>query len=514
MFAANSKRTRWVIVIAFLVCWCGVSETSHAQRSRIRSIQPLREKYQAQRTKLTEQLEELAAYCEQKQQLEGVEEIRQLLANANREHAFGGNLPRKMRADLPATLPPDELKWRKQLRGARIQYARDLYLLSRNVLRSGFYSFAFDLIREVAYFDSDHKQAREILGYVRLDDEWMTPFEKQQRTSSQRYVWHERFGWLPEAHRERYENGERRYKSRWMSAEEESVLRRDFRNAWTVRTEHFLVKTNHSLERGVEIASRLEDYRRYFMQTFAGFFNTPEQLRQMFTGTGGARRISKPHSVHYYRSRDEYNQHLRSAIPQIEITNGLYYTPERTAFFFDDPENANSFDTFYHEATHQFMYEQLGINRDIALNGHFWIVEGIACYMESFRPTAEGFELGDPQHIRFQAARYRLLNDRYYIPMRSFAGMGLKEFQADLQNISKNYSQASGLAHFFMHYGDGEYRDALMTHLREIYLPRRGARTSSLVELTGVSYDELDRQYIAYSKQLQDKLEAANADAE
>ena len=48
-------------------------------------------------------------------------------------------------------------------------------------------------------------------------------------------------------------------------AGEEAEIRRDFRHAWEIRTEHFLVKTNHSLERGVEIArSRIGSYGQGF----------------------------------------------------------------------------------------------------------------------------------------------------------------------------------------------------------------------------------------------------------
>jgi hypothetical protein len=55
-----------------------------------------------------------------------------------------------------------------------------------------------------------------------------------------------------------------------------------------------------------------------------------------------------------------------------------------------------------------------------------------------------------------------------------------------------------------MQYDAGHYRDALIEHLSEIY--RAGARgrlaVRSLAELTGVSYDELDRQYEAYMQAL------------
>src|SRR3972149_3983335 len=97
----------------------------------------------------------------------------------------------------------------------------------------------------------------------------------------EKYVWHDKFGWLLASQVKEYEAGKRYYR-RWMSAEQEAEIRRDFKQAWEVRTEHYLVKTNHSLERGVEIAKLLETYHDFFIQTFAAFFTTPEQMQKLF----------------------------------------------------------------------------------------------------------------------------------------------------------------------------------------------------------------------------------------
>lgn len=487
-----------------------VSQAAQPDPRAARTLELQRERYSELQQQLQDQLNELVIFCEEKQLVREAEQIRRLLAPPETTRLVVQQLPRQVRPTIPANLPPDQRYWQVQLRDIQDQYAKDLYILARSVLRAGFASFAMDLIREVAFHDPDHSQARELLGYVRFRDEWVTPFEKKQRSSVQRLIWHDRFGWLPQNHVERYENGERRFNGRWMSADEEAVLRRDFRNGWTVRTDHFAVQTNHSLERAVEIATRLEDFQRFFLLTFAEFFSSPDQIDRMFAGSLGPRIMTNPHKIDYFRTQQEYVAQLIKAIPQIAITNGLYYTPNRTAYFFDDPKAEDPFDTLYHEATHQFLYEHTSVDRQIAEDAHFWIIEGIACYMESFRPVAGGFEIGDPRHIRIEAARYRVLNDRYYVPLRAFAAMGLKEFQSQGENLSRNYSQASGLAHFFMHYDNGRYRDALVAHLRALYaVPRRGrsVHVPDLEELTGVSYDELDRQYIGYMKQLSDQYD-------
>ena len=75
--------------------------------------------------------------------------------------------------------------------------------------------------------------------------------------------------------------------------------------------------------------------------------------------------------------------------------------------------------------------------------------------------------------------------------------MGMRSFQTD-PNITRNYSQASGLTHFLLHYAEGRYRDALIQHLSQIYTRDRRITISSLSKLTGVDTTELDRQYRDY----------------
>ena len=56
-----------------------------------------------------------------------------------------------------------------------------------------------------------------------------------------------------------------------------------------------------------------------------------------------------------------------------------------------------------------------------------------------------------------------------------------------------------------MHSGDGRYRDALIKYLSEIYSANQQVRKNNdtLAELTGISFQELDRQYIEYMRGLE-----------
>jgi hypothetical protein len=411
--------------------------------------------------------------------------------------------PKRMRPDIGPALPEKERELRLSFREIEDHYAADLYVLCRKALRAGYPNYAFQILLEVIRQNPDHAVARKILGYKLRGKEWVTPFANEQLEKGN--VWDDTFGWLPKDHLAKYKAGKRYCAGRWMSVAQEAEICRDFRHAWQVRTDHYLIRTNYSLERGVEIAKTLEQFHDYFMQTFAAFFSTPDQMLKLFQTSGANSNLqsrARPYRVDYFRSRDEYVARLIKKIPQIRITNGLYYTADRVAYFYYDPQQQNQ-DTLFHEATHQLFYENDRRDRMIAMDANFWIVEGIACYMESYHVEKGQSVVGDPKHVRIVAARHRVVVDNYYIPLERFAEMGMTAFQSS-SAISKNYSQAAGLAHFFMHYDNGRYRDALIEHLSEIYRagPRQRLAVRSLAELTGVPFDELDRQYAAYMQAL------------
>ena len=498
--------------VAVCLIWLGraAAESRAAAPAKVRPVAARRDLalFQQQHAdlhgKFVTALDALATECEEKQLPLEAGDIRAFGHPVDMRVLHVQPLPAHVQPELPADLAPDARHWRAQLKLRRQDYAKQLYQLSRRVLNAGYISYAYDLVNEIARQDPDHSQARRLLGYERFGDEWVTPYAAQMLRK--KFVWHAAYGWIPHDHLERYEAGERYYKRRWMSAAEEDVLRSDFANAWEIRTDHYLITTNHSLERGVQLGQQLESYYRIFFQTFAGFFNTRDQLRQLFESTAPKSAAqARTFKVHYYRTRDEYNRRLKGKIAApIEITTGLYLTGQATAYFFDDPEaEVEVRTTLFHEATHQLFSETRPSARAVGTRGDFWIIEGIACYLESFQQEGERFTLGNPNYIRFRAAQYRGIEDQYYIPLEKFSAMGMVEFQGH-KEISKNYSEASGLAHFFMHYEDGLYREALIDHLSDIYstTPRVREQPRSLEELTGVPYAELDRQYLRYLAQL------------
>jgi len=373
----------------------------------------------------------------------------------------------------------------------RRERAETLFKNAQQAASAGDVSLAYQSLWNAVRENPDHAAARKALGYQQVDGRWLTKFEAEKLRAGQ--AWHPDFGWLPQANIARYEAGERLYLGRWITAAKEAELRSDISRGWQVQTEHYLVKTNHSLEAGVHLAARLERLHMAWRQLFVGYYATPRQMAEALVRKPLAAPGSGRRQVVLFRDRAEYLRELRSAAAQIEITTGIYLGDKEIAYFYasEDPDIA----TQYHEATHQLFGESRPTAQGIGRDGNFWIIEGIACYMESLREEEGRWRVGGLDAYRVQAARQRLVDDKFYLPLAELTSLGMAEIQQNPQ-IRSIYSQSTGLTQFLLHAADGRYRAATMQYLVAVYTGRD--RDSTLQELTGVEYAELDRHYERY----------------
>lgn len=400
-------------------------------------------------------------------------------------------------------IPADERGRLQEIWQLREEFAASLYILANRARADDQIALAFDLVHEVLVHDPDHSRARRLLGYRLYEGEWTTPFEAEKREDG--FVWHDRFGWIRGTDVDRYEAGERHYLGTWITADQEAGIRSDFQRAWIIESEHFIIRTNHSLERGVELSVMLEEYHRFFMGRFAAVFRTPAQLESLFAGHN-SETAQRQHEVHYFATREEFVQTLLPRQRGVENSTGIYMPGDHIAYFFhDDAALDRNNETLYHEATHQILGESAPSIENVGAESHFWVVEGLACYMESFRGDEGILEVGDPLHPRMYWARERVVTEGYYVPLAEFEQLGTIDFQTgDVATLQRKYSQATGLAHFFLHYGDGVYRDAFIEYLAQVYSPnaRTRSRVASLSDLTGSPSEELDAQYQDYVSSL------------
>ena len=402
-------------------------------------------------------------------------------------------------AEQQAELSPE---WRERFAKLRQAQAGKLFGLLEQAVAEHQYSIGFELLHETLREDPQHEAARRLLGYRQRDGRWLTRYEMTKAQANQ--IWDSRFGWLPQAQLARYEKGQRFFKGRWISAEEDARLRSAL-GGWEVTTEHYRLRTNHSLEEGVRLAARLERLYEVWRQVFVRYYLTDAELGKLLSGGGLPVRAMPRHNVTYFSNRDQYIAALKFQEPNIAISTGYYFGKSKTAYFFAGEKQDDS--SLYHEATHQLFSEIRNVPQDIGRDANFWVIEGIACYMESLVEGDRYCTLGGADALRLENAYGRLFQEHFYLPLAELTAIGMHALQRDARRISSIYSEASGLTYFLMHAQGGRYREALVDYLVAIYTGRD--RPETLAQLTDTSYAELDRQYREFMGSLPFDLNSA-----
>lgn len=386
-----------------------------------------------------------------------------------------------------------------QIQGARDDYADELIDLARQAAQVGQLSLAFQWATETVRVNPNHGEARRVLGYEQRDGRWLTEFGV--RMAEEGKTWHPRFGWIAPTDVPHYEAGTRRLGEHWISAESDAARHRDMKNGWQVRTDHFMVTTNHSLEAAAELAARLERLHQVWRQLFAGFYLTEKEVRRLFDGQRAPRKQLRPFRVYYHCDRDEYAAALVRRQPRIAETLGIYFDEFSEAHFFAGKDQDTG--TLYHEAVHQLFQESKPAAKRIGTLANFWIIEGVATYFETLTEHVDPaaglyYTIGESRRGRLPVARDNLANG-FYMPLAELTRLGKFEVQRH-PDAAKLYSQFAGLTAFLMDGEQGRFREALVRYLDAVYSGTDSDQ--SLAEAAGISYDELDARYRRYMQSL------------
>jgi len=446
------------------------------------------------RSKYVAQLKDLAAWCDSKGLAVQAKITLRWMGKRDPNKLYIADLPQTAgRPELPADSPPDVVEWDRRFWQLRRQQAKALEMQARKAVRADRASLAFELVLAAIREDPDHERIRRILGYQKYRGAWYTGYEVGKLRSGQ--VWDEKFGWVAARDLRRYQQGERLSPKGWVRAEEDARLHREIRNGWVVATEHYKILTNESLEGGVRLGGKLEQLHRVWKELFIRYFASEAEVAELFDGRVRRPQL-QPLRVVYFRDREEYVNGLTTAFPEwkkdvVAMSEGVYSAVAQQAYFFAEKGQADR--TIYHEATHQLFHQApRPVVPDAGSRANFWIIEGVAMYMETLRREDGFLVLGGFDDVRMQDARHRLLVDDFYVPLSEFCSYGMERLQSD-KRIRTFYSQAAGLANFLVHYDGGRYRDALVAYLAAVYTGRD--TPSTLPQLAGSSFAELDKQY-------------------
>ncbi|MGA2069007.1 MAG: hypothetical protein ABSG86_28895 [Thermoguttaceae bacterium] len=489
--AAPPRSGRWLAVVAAGWIWtAGLPAAAAAPpapaEDLYRAAQTLKAKYAAE-------LAKLASWCDEHALAAEAKTTRQALDPQDPYKLYFPLLPSAVGPPgPPAGAGGETLQWHARFLKLRQEQADALYDVARQAVRKRQASLAYQLVLEAIRENPDHEAARRVFGYQNYEGQWRTAYEVRKLRAGM--VWHQKFGWLPQANVARYEQGERLSGGRWVSQEADARAHRTIQTGWDVETDHYLIRTNHSIEAGVDLGLRLERLHRLWQQMFVCFYASDAPADTLLSGRAQARFTELPRfHVSYFRNRQEYLHALVAKTPDIAVSSGLYRASDRVAYFYaggDDTERV-----LYHEATHQLFQQSRRAAPDVGARTNFWIVEGVAMYMESLHRENSSCVLGGLNDPRMVAARYHLLKEDFYVPFAQVTALGMRDLQTH-SGIKKLYSQIAAMTHLLICADGGRYRDALVAYLSAVY---NGSQDPHLLaRLTGLSYADLDRKYRAF----------------
>lgn len=411
--------------------------------------------------------------------------------------------------------------WKAELDSARHESARSLFDLANRAAAAvpRHLALADACLRAVIARQPDHPEARRLLGYVAHEGGWATPYAAQQSRDGK--VLHPVYGWVSAGWVPHLERGELPARGRpegkevWLPADQADSQRRDFRNAWTIRTEHFTIRTNVPLSEAIAFGRHLETLHEVFETLFADVLGENLPLAQRFKNrTAVGEKAREPHLVSYFAEKPEFVEHLRPVQGDtIEQSLGLYL-PARPgkgrrghAYFFRDPGGQiRATATLSHEVSHQLLFESgiAGANDYTKNVGTYWVFEGLGTYFETLTIQPDGTVLiGGLVGPRNEEARRNLIQPGKFVPLAAFVRMDQPTFNGDRGgDIFLHYQEASALTSFLMHGRAGAYREGFLDYVRDAcrgQVRRGGGRT--LEDRLGKPYAAVESEFLASLKE-------------
>ena len=223
-------------------------------------------------------------------------------------------------------------------------------------------------------------------------------------------------------------------------------------------TANFKIVSRADAGATVAIAEQLEKFYALWTQVFYPLWARPNVTKDRLAGRGSIWGARHEFRIVVCKDRREYLDALGVVESNIDASVGYYSSGSRAAFFYPDQHLEL---TLFHELTHQLLAEgsQLRAPQAARYERDFWLVEGIALYMESLVDCGNHWSVGGWTSPRLQSARYRGLHDGYWVDWPEFTSGSMEKWKAD-PDISKLYTQAAGLTHFFLDGGASRADDA------------------------------------------------------
>jgi hypothetical protein len=199
----------------------------------------------------------------------------------------------------------------------------------------------------------------------------------------------------------------------------------------------------------------------------------PDQSLVEFLATRRPRlSIRRQLQVVLLKDKEQYRRTLAAEGNAIEQSTGFYSDSLRTIFLYGIDDDA--VETRRHELTHQLFREATRSSLGQAMPGEqsdFWLVEGIAGYMESMKIGERQATIGGWDASRLQYARYRVLVGQDLMLPDELMRDGLQQAQRR-DDLARWYSHSIANVHALMDGGDVTIRRWLYHRLSSLYRSR------------------------------------------
>ncbi len=397
--------------------------------------------------------------------------------------------------ELPSEASPSQLsgsgELEKEFSQLRREYAERFFRLAVQAARAGQVELCFACLNHVARDDPNHQGLRRLLGFKRHRGRWVSPLAASRLRRG--WVYDRRWGWLPRSHLKRYEQGQRRVQGRWVSAEQAQHFHSNPQHPWQLESQHFVLRTTVPPEKALPMLERMELCFQLWRRVFASFAYTPSQVRRAVQGGRALPGPKAKFRVVLFASQEQFRQRLAEVLPPGVQTTGYYHSAWRQSFFYwtGNPQDP----TLVHELTHQFCAEMLDQVGDVGQRANFWVVEAVACYMESLHLEGTQAMLGGWDADRVQDARYYFYHDRFSVPLERLCALSRQQFQQHDQ-LPKLYALSAAWAHFLMDAQEGRFRQGTMQYLKDVFRGRDDP--GSLRRRLGLSWSELQGRFLRW----------------
>lgn len=248
------------------------------------------------------------------------------------------------------------------------------------------------------------------------------------------------------------------------------VLRWRHRTYLQLESPHFVIFSQADRQSTLEIAGQLERFYWVWTQVFFPLWEARNRVDSAIQSQASIGTAESRHQVVLFADSARYINTLRRHVPGVERSTGYYADAQQCTFLFAGPDSDPA--TWYHELTHQLLRQATDSRLDRQAmpgeNADFWLVEGIAAYMESTRFASVYGLVGGWESPRLQYARYRWLGAGDKLRLEELRQDGLATAQRR-NDLTRWYAHAAAYAHLFMDSGLAGGRPAIFAELARLY---------------------------------------------